>query len=170
MKLAPAVLDGGAHGDELGHALTPVVAADRQAHADDAVGAELLGLLLHARHRELARLVHRLREHVHLLALFPLRLLVADVVDRAADDEPQRLKAGLADEQELVDRQVAGEQAGAVLLQAGRARLGHALGAGGVIGHVCRSFVRLAGAHRSETICSGAGGGRLGGESRGPRG
>ena len=98
MQLAAAVLDGGAHRDELGHALAPVVAPDLQAHADDPVGAELLGLLLHARHRELARLVHRLGKDVHLLALLPLCLLVADVVDRAADHEPERLEAGLADE------------------------------------------------------------------------
>ena len=121
----------------------PVVAADVEANADDAVGAELVGLLLHPGHRELAGLVHRLGEHLHLLALLPLRLLVADVVDRAADHQPERLKAGLADEQELVDRQVAGEQARAVLLQARAARLGHALGAAGVIGHGVGSFLSL---------------------------
>ena len=64
-----AVLDRGADGDELRHVLAPLVAADVQPHADDAVGAELVGLLLHARHRQLARGVHRLREHLHLLAL-----------------------------------------------------------------------------------------------------
>ncbi len=120
MQLAAAVLDGGAHRDELRHALAPVVAADRQAHADDPVGAELVGLLLHARHRQLAGLVHRLREDVHLLALLPLGLLEADVVDRAADHKAQRLEAGLPDQQELVHGQVAGEQAGTVLLRGER--------------------------------------------------
>ena len=51
--------------------LAPVVAADVEPDADDAVGAELVGLLLHARHRELARVVHRLRQDGHLLALVP---------------------------------------------------------------------------------------------------
>ena len=50
---------------------------------------------------------------VHLLVLAPRRLLEADVVDRAADHQPERLEAGLLDEQELVDREVAGEQAAA---------------------------------------------------------
>ena len=69
MEHAARVLDRGADGDELGEVLAPLVAADVEAHADDAVGAELLGLLLHPRHRELARLVHRLREHGQLLVL-----------------------------------------------------------------------------------------------------
>ena len=68
VQLAAAVLDRGADGDELRHVLAPLVAADVQPHADDAVGAELVGLLLHARHRQLAGGVHRLGEHVHLLA------------------------------------------------------------------------------------------------------
>ena len=51
-----------------------------------------------------------------------------DVVDRAADDEPERLEAGLH-HQELVDRQVAREQARAVLRQPRAASLGDALGA-----------------------------------------
>ena len=81
----PRVLDRGADGDELGQVLAPLVAADVEPHADDAVGAELLGLLLHPRHRQLARLVHRLREHGHLLVLAVARdLLEADVVDARA--------------------------------------------------------------------------------------
>jgi hypothetical protein len=61
---SPPVLDRRADGDELGHVLAPLVAADVEAHADDAVGAELVGLLLHARHRQLAGVVHRLGEDV----------------------------------------------------------------------------------------------------------
>ena len=57
---ALAVLDGGADREELGELAAPLVAADVEAHADDAVGAELVGLFLHARHRELAGVVHRL--------------------------------------------------------------------------------------------------------------
>ena len=97
--------------DELGEVRAPVVAADRQAHADDAVGAELVRLLLHARHRQLAGVVHRLGQHAELHVLVPVGLLQTDVVDRAAQHEPERLKTCLLDEQELVDREVAGEEA-----------------------------------------------------------
>ena len=135
VHLAFAVLDGRADRDELGEVLAPFVAADVEAHADDAVGAELVGLLLHPRHRQLARLVHRLREHGHLHRLFPARLLVADVVDRAADDQPERVEAGLLDEQELVDRQVGGEEAAAHLRQPLAAVLGDAFGRGRVVAH-----------------------------------
>ena len=117
MQLATGVLDGGADSDELGEVGAPVVAADRQAHTDDAVGAELVGLLLHARHRQLAGVVHRLRQNRHLLVLVPVGLLETDVVDRAAEHQSERLEARLLDEQELVDGQVAGEEAaGDVLL------------------------------------------------------
>ena len=73
---------------------------------DDAVGAELIGLLLHPRHRQLAGAVHRLGEHRHLLAFFPTRHLDPDVVDRASEDQAQRLEPGLLDQQELVDAQI----------------------------------------------------------------
>ena len=45
------------------------------------------------------------------------RDLEADVEDRAAHDQADRVKARLGDEQELVDAQVRGVQALAVLLQ-----------------------------------------------------
>ncbi len=92
MQLPAGMLDRGADGDELGQVGAPVVAADRQPHADDAVGAELIGFLLHARHRELAGVVHRLGQNLHLHVLVPVRLLEADVVDRAAKHEPERLE------------------------------------------------------------------------------
>ena len=117
MQLALRMLDRRADRDELGELSAPLVPPDLEANADDAVGAERVGLLLHARHRELARVVHRLRQHVELLVLAPAPELQADVVDRAADDEAERLEAGLLDEQELVHRQVAREEA---------ARLAHA--------------------------------------------
>ena len=88
----------------------------------DAVGAELVGLLLHARHGQLAGVVHGLREHVHLLVLVPVRLLEADVVDRAADDEAERVEAGLLDEQELAHGQVGREQAAPCSGRGGRGR------------------------------------------------
>ena len=52
---AVAMLDGRPDRDELGHVRTPLVAPDLQAHADDPVGAELVGLLLHPRHRQMPR-------------------------------------------------------------------------------------------------------------------
>jgi hypothetical protein len=45
------------------------VAADLEPHADDAVCTELVGLILHPRHRQLAGVVHRLRQDVQLLIL-----------------------------------------------------------------------------------------------------
>src|SRR3954447_14878462 len=71
-----------------------------------------------------SRASHRLREHVHLDRLLPRGLLVADVVDRAADDEPERVEARLLDEEELVHRQVAREEPAAQLLDALAAMLG----------------------------------------------
>src|SRR4051794_9576718 len=128
------MLDGGADRDELGHVLAPFIAADVEPDANDAVGADAVGLLLHARHRQLARVVHGLGEDRHLLALLPRGLLVADVVDRRADDQAQRVEAGVLDEQELVDRQVGGEEAALVLLQARPSDVGDALQGGGVVG------------------------------------
>ncbi len=71
VQFAVAVLDGGPDRDELGEVGAPLVAADVQPHADDPVGAELVGLLLHPRHRELAGVVHRLGQHAELLVLVP---------------------------------------------------------------------------------------------------
>ena len=104
------MLDRGSHRDELGEVGAPFVASDVEPHADDAVGAELVGLLLHPGHRELAGVVHRLGQHAELLVLVPHRLLEPDVVDRAAEHEPERLEPGLLDQQELVDGEVAGEE------------------------------------------------------------
>src|SRR5207244_1760985 len=56
--------------------------------AHDPVGPELVGLLLHPRHRELARVVHGLRQHVELLVASPASQLQADVVDRATTTRP----------------------------------------------------------------------------------
>ena len=55
---------------------------------------------------------------VELLALAPLPGLQADVVDRRAHDEAERVEPGFLDEQELVDREVGGEEAVLQLLQA----------------------------------------------------
>src|SRR5581483_2435308 len=106
-----AVAHGGADRDELGEITAPLVPADVEPYADDPIGAELVRLLLHARHRQLARVVHRLSQDVHLLVPAPLAHLKADVIDRRADDEAERLEPGGADEQKLVDGEIAREEA-----------------------------------------------------------
>ena len=142
MQLALAVADRRADGEELGHVLTPLVAADLEADADDPVRAELVGLFLHAGHGELTGGVHRLREHGHLLADLPRGLLEADVVDRRADDEPERVEARLLDEQELGHGEVGGEEPALVLLQPAAPRLWHAFQGG-----------RVVAAHRRRITC-----------------
>ena len=145
VELAAAVLDGRPDRDELGQVGAPLVPADVEPHADDPVGAELVGLLLHARHRQLAGVVHRLGQHVHLLVLAPVRLLEPDVVDRAPDDQPERVEPRLLHEQELAHREVGGEEAGLVLGQAAARVLGDALERGGVVAHGGRLLVRRSG-------------------------
>ncbi len=81
-----------------------------QPNRDDAIRTELVGLLLHANHRELARAVQRLRHHGQLLVDAVTDLLEPDVEDARAHDQPERLESGLLDEEELVDRQVTREE------------------------------------------------------------
>jgi len=130
-----AVLDRRADGDEFGHVLSPVIAPDVQAYAHHSVSVQCVCLLFHARHRQLASLVHGLGEHVHLLALPPARHLDTDVVDGAAHHQSQGLEAGLLHEQELVDGEVGGEEPTPVLLQAGSPGVGHPLQRRRVIAH-----------------------------------
>src|SRR6266568_7207180 len=110
MEFATSVLDGRTQSDELRHLDAPLIAADVESYADDAVGAKLVGFLLHPGHRQLPGRVHRLREHAHFLALFPSCLLISDVVDRAADDEAERPEARCLHEQELINRKIGGEK------------------------------------------------------------
>ena len=117
-------LDGGADGDELGRIGAPLVVVDVEADPDDAVCAELVGLLLHAVHRQLSCCVHGLGQFGQLLALAPLTGLDPDVVDRRAHHEAERVEAGLLDQQELVHREVGGEQAVLQLLEPVRRVLG----------------------------------------------
>ena len=141
-----AVLDGRADRDELGQVGAPLVAADVQPHADDPVGAELVGLLLHARHRQLAGVVHRLGEHVHLLVLAPDRLLEADVVDRAAR-RPARAGRTPPASRAGTRRTERSEVKRPALFWARRLRrvLGDALERGRVVAHGGRLLVRRSG-------------------------
>ena len=138
VHLAALVLDRGADGDELRHVRAPLVAPDVEADSDDAVGAQLIGLLLHPRHRELSGRVHRLGEDAHLLARLPARLLKADVVDARAHHQADRLEAGLLHAQVLVHGEVGREQPARVHLQSLAGVLGEAFGTGRVVGrHGC---------------------------------
>src|SRR5256885_17195310 len=97
--------DRGADRRELEDARAPrmVVLVDR--HADDAAGAERLGLDLHALHRELARVVERLRDvdELGIRGRLALRTL-ADVVDAVAHHEPERAIAGVHQRPEILSR------------------------------------------------------------------
>src|SRR5581483_3666927 len=86
VDLAALVLDRRTDGDELGHVRAPLITSDLEADPDDAVSTKLIGLLLHPRHRKLARRVHGLCEDAHLLAGLPARLLKSDVIDARAHD------------------------------------------------------------------------------------
>ena len=121
-------LDGGAEGDELSGIVAPLVVVHIEPHAHHAVGAELLCFLLHPGHGEFPCRVHRLGELAQLLALAPLPRLDPDVVDRRAHHEAEWVEAGLLDEEELVDREVRGEEAVLELFEA----------VGGVLGEVGR--------------------------------
>ena len=102
-------LHRGADRDELGDVAAELLQLDVQPHADDAVRPQRVGLGLHPAHGQLARVVHGLGQDVELLVLAPPAELEAHVVDRAAEHQAQRPETGLADQQELVDRQVRGE-------------------------------------------------------------
>ena len=54
------------------------------------------------------------RQDLQLHVLVQFAELEADVVDRAAHHQAERLEAGLLDQQELVDGEVAGEERAAV--------------------------------------------------------
>ena len=89
-----------------------------QPDTDDAVGAQCVRFGLHPAHGQLASVVHGLGQHVELLVAAPAAHLQPDVVNGAAEHQAQRAEPGLAHQQELVDRQVRGEdRAGAAWLQ-----------------------------------------------------
>ncbi len=138
--VAGAVGNGGADGHELQNVLVPFHALDLQPQADHAVGAQQNGLLLHAAHGEFARLIHGLRQHVHLHAGGPLAVLNAEVVDAGADHQAQRLEPGLAHHDEFIHRQVGGEDALVATLGAQALEPLHRVGRELLGGGSCGSF------------------------------
>ena len=103
-------LDRGADRDELGEVVAELLELDLEADPDDAVRPERVGLGLHPSHRQLAGVVHRLRERLELHVLAPPADLEADVVDARAEHEAERAEPGFPHEEELVHTQVGGEQ------------------------------------------------------------
>ena len=151
-----AMADGRPDRDELRQALAPLVAAHVEPDADDPVGAELLGLLLHPRHRELPRVVHRLAQHRELLVSIPAASLKSDVVDRAADHEPDRVETRRLDQHELVDAEVAREELrGLHRLEAVDAVLGQSLRRAGVVALFGLFAHRTPSRVRARSICGG---------------
>ena len=90
------VADRGPGGHELQAVLAPGVHLHAQLDPDDAVGAQVVGLGPHPGHGQLPGVVHGLGQDLQLLVLVPAADLQADVVDRGADHEPERLESGLA--------------------------------------------------------------------------
>jgi len=103
------VTDRGTGGHELQATLAPGVHLHSQLHADDAVGGQVVGFRAHPGHSQFPGAVHGLREDLKLGVLVPPADLQADVVDRGADDEAERLESGLAEQHILRYRQVRGE-------------------------------------------------------------
>ena len=83
--------------------------APLQAHADDPVCLHGVGLGLHAGHSVPAGPVGRLGQDGQFALLAQAAGLEADVVDRHAHDQVDRFEAGAAQQGELVDGQVGGE-------------------------------------------------------------
>ena len=104
--LALQVPHGGAGGHELQHVHAPRVHLHLQLHAHDAVRAQVLRFGLHAGHGELSGVIHGLGQHLQFLVLAPATHLQADVIDRRAENEAERLEAGLAQQHVLGHRQV----------------------------------------------------------------
>jgi hypothetical protein len=99
-------LDRGTDGNELSGVLAPFVVVDVKAHTDDAVGTEFGRFFFHARHGQLARVVHRLGEFGQLLTLAPFSSLDARVIDGRTHNETNGMKSDFFDQQEFIHRQV----------------------------------------------------------------
>jgi len=112
--LSGQVADRGPGGHELQAVLAPGVHLHPQLDPDDAVGRQVVGLGPHPGHGQLPGVVHGLGQDLQLLVLVPAADLQADVVDRGADHEPERLESGLAEQHVLRYRQVRGEYAALV--------------------------------------------------------
>src|SRR5438552_1981919 len=93
----------------------PAVAALVELDADDSLCLRGLGLGLHASHRELARVVDRLRVVRHLDVAADSRdpargVLVRDVIDAVSQHEPDRSVAGGEQRPEVLAGEVARER------------------------------------------------------------
>ena len=97
---------GGPDGDELGDVAAEFLHLDVQPDADDPVRTQFLGLGFHPAHRQLARVIHGLRQDIEFLVLAPPPDLQPDVVDRAAQHQAERAETDLPHQQELIDRQI----------------------------------------------------------------
>ena len=127
MLLARAVADRGPNGEELRRVSGRAEAAHLEPNADHSICAEGGGLLLHPLHGELACMVERPGQHLELLVADQPPALKADVVDRRAEHEAERLEARVLDEQVLVDGKVGSEDAGLALAETVATALRYAL-------------------------------------------
>lgn len=100
------VTDSGSNRDELSDVARTLESLDLETDSDYAVGPKLLSFGGHSLHRELTGVVQRLSEHCQLMARGKLTPLVADVIDRAADDQPERFKPRILDQKVFVHGQV----------------------------------------------------------------
>jgi hypothetical protein len=116
--MALGVHNTGADRHEFENVFVPFEPLDRQLDPNDAIGAHVAGFFAHARHRQLARLIHGLRQDAEFLVRGPAAVLNAEVIDAGADAQPDRLEPRLADEQELVDGEVRGEDTAGLTLAA----------------------------------------------------
>src|SRR6516162_9669102 len=82
--------------------------------ADHGIGSRSLRLLGQSAEGKLGGVVHGLGHDLHLARVAVDRetpILPADMVDRAARDLGQRLEPALTRQEELVDREIGGEEA-----------------------------------------------------------
>src|SRR5262245_3713734 len=104
--------NAGPKGDELKKLSIPFKPLDRQLHADDSVRLHRCGFSTHPAHRQLSRVIHRLRKYIELLILAPAAVLNTNMVDARADTQPDRFEPGFSHQQEFIDRKIGGEDAG----------------------------------------------------------
>jgi len=75
-----------------------------------------VSLFFHTAHGQFASVIHGLCQHSHFLVLRPCSHLIADMIDGAADDEPDWVETSFFDEQKLTCRKVACEKPPVLLI------------------------------------------------------